>query len=125
MLLTGALATLALRHRLRLLVSLWIWIPIAIVCVPTVDPPSMTRLIQVVPALFLVAGLVIERLREVTVRAAGRAGAVGLVVVIGGALAYAAAWNLSEFFGRYPREHVADTRTAAAGSRASMAPNTR
>ena len=114
LLITGIFATIALRDRLRLLTALWIWIPIAIVCVPTVDPPSMTRLIQVVPALYVVVGLVLARIGRVMWSAAGRPGAVLLFFAIAAAFAYAVDWNLSEFFVRYPAQQVADAQTVGA-----------
>lgn len=116
LLVTGVFAIFALRDRLRLLVFLWVWIPTLIVCIPTVDPPSMTRLIQVVPALYLVGGLVLDRVA----RLAERAGGTGLSVVVGvaaiAAVGYGIRWDLLEFFVRYPKEHVADAQTVGGES---------
>lgn len=111
--LTGVLAVFAMRDRLRLMVVLWIWIPIAIVCVPTVDPPSMTRLILVLPALYVLAALVLDRIFAVGEAAAGRIGRGVLILAAVAAVVYGGRWDLLNFFDRYPREALAGPQTVA------------
>src|SRR5262249_32455685 len=64
----------------------------------TVDPPPMTRLIMIVPALFFVIGVTVDRVGRLFERVAGRLGlALGGVGLLA-ALAYAGSWNYRVFF---------------------------
>jgi hypothetical protein len=109
--LTGLGSLFVLRPPFRSLACLWLWVPILIVCIPTVDPPSMTRLATALPALFVIAAVVLDRLGGLAWVAGGRVASGFLLAGVIAALAYAATWNTSEFFDRYPREHLADAQT--------------
>ena len=102
------------RRPVDALVALWIWIPIAITCTVTVDPPPMTRLIMVFPALFFVAGAMLDRLGWLLGQAARRTGLVDptLALVVAG-VSWAALWNCRTFFIDYPRTAPPDLWTEA------------
>jgi DNA-binding beta-propeller fold protein YncE len=92
------------RRPVDALVALWIWVPIAITCTVTVDPPPLTRLIMMFPALFFVAGAMLDRLGWLLGQAARRARLADptLALVVAG-VSWAALWNCRSFFIDYPR----------------------
>ena len=91
------------RRPVDALVALWIWVPIAITCTVTIDPPPMTRLIMVFPALFFVAGAMLDRLGWLVGQTARRAGVFDptLLLVVAG-VSWATLWNCRSFFIDYP-----------------------
>lgn len=114
LLLAGILGfSLRPRRRVDALVALWIWVPIAISCTVTIDPPPVTRLIMVFPALFFVAGAVLERLGWLLGTTARRCGVVNPTVLVIAGVGWAAMWNCRTFFVDYPRLSPADIWTEA------------
>ncbi len=106
---TGALVVfgilgLTLRPRPRhvSLVALWFWVPVAIACTITIDPPPMTRLCLTIPAWCAIAALAFDRLAA-TFRPTRRVTRIGFAAIVVVALGYAGLWNLRLFFERYPQ----------------------
>ena len=118
---TGALVlagilglTLHPRRPVDALIALWIWVPISIACTVTIDPPPMTRLIMVFPALFFVAGVVLDRLGWLLGQVARRYHFVNpTLLLVVAALSWAALWNCRTFFVDYPRISPANLWTEA------------
>jgi sugar lactone lactonase YvrE len=96
------------------LVAIWFWVPVAICCTVTIDPPPMTRLIMAFPALFFVAGTVLDRLGWFLREAAGRHRLLNpsVPLVVAG-VCWATLWNCKTFFFDYPRISPANIWTAA------------
>ncbi|MBI2942412.1 MAG: glycosyltransferase family 39 protein, partial [Chloroflexi bacterium] len=125
-LLVGILGfTFSLRRPERVLVGLWAWLTILIACTSTVDPPPMTRLILMVPALFFVVGVVLDRLGRLAEQAAGRRGLVALALPLVVALGYAAVWNYHVFFVAYPRDFPTGVWTAAGNLARTLGPSSK
>jgi sugar lactone lactonase YvrE/4-amino-4-deoxy-L-arabinose transferase-like glycosyltransferase len=107
--------TLRPRRAADVLVALWIWVPIAIACTATIDPPPMTRLILMLPGLLILAGVALDRMAPLLQQGAVRAGLPHLgVPLLAVALGYAAVWNARTFFVDYPRMVPANLWTEAA-----------
>ncbi len=102
--------TLRARRPADVLVALWIWVPVAIACTSTIDPPPMTRLILMLPALFFVVAVVLDRLGQLCERG-GLARLTAPLVAAG--LGYATLWNYQTFFVDYPRKQPANMWTVA------------
>lgn len=115
----------SLRHPDRVLIALWIWVPIALTCTVTVDPPPMTRLFIMWPALFVVAGLVIDRLGWAAHSAGGRRLLSAFAGMLAVGLAYSALWNYQTFFVQYPRELPASVWTVAGQLVRASGPDTK
>jgi len=95
------------------LVSLWLWVPVAIACTVTTNPPPMSRLMLALPSVFAVAAAVLDRLGRLATRGFGATGAT-LATFLGALLlAGAALWNIDIFFVEYPAHFPGNTLTAA------------
>lgn len=113
-LLLGVLGlTFSYRRPERFVVALWIWIPVFLTCTVTIDPPPMTRLFMMFPALYFVVGVVLDRIGRVAEIAAGRRALAPLGLICLVAIGFSAFWNYRIFFDRYPRQLPAGTWTEA------------
>jgi len=97
----------------RVLVGLWLWPSLLALCGLTLDPPPTQRLMFLFPALYFVAGVVLDRITALAL-AAGRAPATLWRALLLLLLAWAAVWNYRVFFVRYRGDWPAKTWTSIA-----------
>ena len=96
------------------LISIWFWVSIVLLGIPTIDTPSMSRMVVVLPAIVAIAAIALDRLAWVIGRVGGRAALAPLALPLCAALAYAALWNYKIFFVDYPVDSPAKHATVAA-----------